>query len=319
MNEFHRIARYFAPLSGAGSFALTDDAAMLDIPFGQRVVITTDSVIAGVHCIGDESPDMLAHKLVRRNLSDIAAMGAVPLSYLVALMLPRDTSEGWFADFARGLAECQDMFGLTLLGGDTASTNGPLSMNLTAFGTVPSSPLLRGGARAGDALYVTGTLGDAAFGLDILQGRLACADASQLITRYRFPEPRLAIGRGLHGIATACMDISDGLVADAGHMARVSTVALRIHASALPLSAAASALLATDSDRLRRIISGGDDYELLFTAQDDDATRDALARLHDDTGIAITRIGDVVPGEGVVLHDARGQPIALREEGYTHF
>ncbi|MBA4274214.1 MAG: thiamine-phosphate kinase [Alphaproteobacteria bacterium] len=262
---------------------------------------------------------MLAHKLVRRNLSDIAAMGAAPLSYLVALMLPRDTSEGWFADFARGLAECQDMFGLTLLGGDTASTDGPLSMNLTAFGTVMPSPLLRSGARAGDALYVTGTLGDAAFGLDVLQGRLVCDDASSLIARYRFPEPRLAIGRALHGIATACMDISDGLIADAGHMARASTVALRIDASWLPLSAAASALLAADSDRLRRIISGGDDYELLFTAPDHDATREALSRLHDETGIAITRIGDVVSGEGVMLHDARGNSIALREQGYTHF
>lgn len=310
MDEFARIARYFAPLSSEGALGLRDDAALLSPPAGTRLVATCDSLIAGVHCIGDETADMLAHKLVRRNLSDLAAMGAAPYGYLVSLMLPRGTPDAWFAEFARGLAECQDMFGLVLLGGDTAATPGPLTLSLTAFGTLTAPPLLRSGARAGDAVYVSGTLGDAALGLDVLQGRLAHASPEWLVQRYRYPEPRLGLAQRLHGVAHACMDISDGLVQDAMHIAAASGVGIRLHAAALPLSGAAQAALSQDASLLRRIASGGDDYELLFTAP---------AAPPPESGIPVTRIGEVVEGSGVVLLDEAGNPIPLRDAGYRHF
>lgn len=314
MDEFSRIARYFAPLAGEGAFGLSDDAALLIPPAGMRLVTTTDSVIAGVHCLGHEPADMLAHKLVRRNLSDLAAMGAAPYAYLTSLMLPRDTLDAWFAGFARGLAECQDMFGLTLLGGDTAATPGPLTLSLTAFGTLADAPLLRRGARVGDALYVTGTLGDAALGLDVAQGRLTCVDAEYLLQRYYTPEPRLGIGRQLHGIAHSCMDISDGLAQDAAHMATASGVSFVIDTGLLPLSAPAQGALAQTPTLLHRIISGGDDYELLFTAPA--SAQPALDALGAGTGI--TRIGEVREGSGVILL-REGAELALREQGYTHF
>ncbi len=315
MNEFSRIARYFAPLAGEGAFGLTDDAALLTPPAGAQLVTTCDSVIAGIHCIGDESASMLAHKLMRRNLSDIAAMGASAYAYLVSLMLPRDTPESWFKDFAHGLAQCQDMFGITLLGGDTAATTGPLSLSLTAFGTLTTPPLLRSGAQMGDGVYVTGTLGDAALGLDMLQGKLT-PDAA-LIARYHYPEPRLSVASTLHGIAHSCMDISDGLLQDASHIAASSNVGLSLRADALPLSDSARRLYAQSPALLRRIVSGGDDYELLFTAPM--AHENSLHHIAEDTGVTITRIGTVEAGEGVTLCDANGEAIRFREQGFTHF
>lgn len=317
MDEFSRIARYFAPLAGEGAFGLTDDAALIAAPLGAQLVTTTDSVIAGVHCIGDESADMLAHKLVRRNLSDLAAMGASPYAYLVSLVLAKDTPDSWFAAFAHGLAECQDLYGHTLIGGDTAAGNGPLVLTLTAFGTLTAAPLLRSGAQAGDALYVSGTLGDSALGLDILQSRLQSEHGDALIQRYRYPEPRLSLGKRLHGIAHSCMDISDGLLQDAAHIARAGKVAITIAAEALPLSLPARMALTADPSLLRRIVSGGDDYELLFTAAESAA--DALRAIAAESGVAITRIGSVCEGSGVTLLDGSGAGIPLREQGYTHF
>lgn len=316
MDEFSRIARYFAPLAGEGAFGLGDDAALLIPPAGTRLVTTTDSVIAGVHCLGDESADMLAHKLMRRNLSDLAAMGAEPYAYLVSLMLPHGTGDVWFADFARGLAECQDMFGCVLLGGDTAATPGPLTLSLTAFGTLTGLPLLRSGAQVGDALYVTGTLGDAALGLDILQEHLACADAKHLLQRYYTPEPRLRIGQNLHGLAHSCMDISDGLVQDAAHMATASGVSFVIDTDILPLSAPAQRVIEQMPALLHRIVSGGDDYELLFTAPA--SSQAALEAIAAQTGIPFTCIGEVCEGSGVTLL-RQGVELALHEQGYRHF
>lgn len=299
MDEFSRIARYFAPLASAQAFGLRDDAALLDA----RTVVTKDCMVAGVHFIGDEDASLIARKLLRVNLSDITAMGARPSHYLVGLMAPKNTPEAWFAAFARGLAEDQMQYGITLLGGDTTATPGPLSLSLTMFGTLEAAPLLRSGAKVGNAVYMSGTLGDAALGLRMLQGTLPPREA--LIARYHLPEPRMALS--LSGVAHACMDISDGLLQDMGHIARASGVGVELEASLLPLSADARALLTEDASLLEIIVTGGDDYELLFTAPENIS----LA--------GVTRIGRVVAGDGVRLRDAQGNPLHFARAGYTHF
>jgi thiamine-monophosphate kinase len=320
VNEFDRIRTYLAPLAGEGSLQLQDDAAILTPQAETMLIVTTDSVIAGVHCIGDERPNLLAHKLVRRNLSDIAAMGAKPYAYLLSLMLPIETAESWWDNFAHGLAECQDEFGIFLLGGDTAATHGAMTLSLTAFGKLTGAALTRSGATADDDLYVTGTLGDAALGLAVVRGTLTAStadDAAALIQRYRVPEPRIAVGLALQGIASACMDISDGLVQDATHLARASNVALRIDASCLPISSAASALRTNTPSWRETIVSGGDDYELLFTAPVSKA--ESIAQIALATGVAITKIGHVTSGNGVTLHDDDDAEINIAKQGWQHF
>lgn len=312
MDEFARIEGYFAPLTAASALGLRDDAALME---DGALVVTKDCMVAGVHFIGDEDPALIARKLLRVNLSDLAAMGASPTQYMLGLIAPRDTPSAWFADFTRGLAEDQALFNITLLGGDTTATPGPLCLSLTAFGKTHGRVLRREGARVGDAIYATGSIGDAALGLAMLRGELP-ADAS-LVARYHLPEPRLHVAQHLHGIATSCMDISDGLLQDMGHIARLNHVAAVIEAEALPLSPTARALLGQDISLLERIVSGGDDYELLFTAPQDAA--DAMARLRIQSGVAITRIGHVVEGEGVTLVDTEGMEIPVARKGYRHF
>lgn len=299
MDEFDRIARYFAPLAAPSAFALRDDAALLDA----RTVVTKDCMVAGVHFMGDEDASLIARKLLRVNLSDIAAMGARPTHYLVGLMAPALTPEAWFAAFARGLSEDQAQYGIMLLGGDTTATPGPLSLSLTMFGRLETAPLLRSGAKVGDAVYMSGTLGDAALGLRMLQGSLSPRGA--LIARYHLPQPRTDLALG--GIAHACMDISDGLLQDMGHIARASGVGVELEASLLPLSADARALLAADASLLEPIVTGGDDYEILFTAPENLLLE------------GVTRIGRVVAGEGVHLRDADGNALHFARAGYTHF
>jgi thiamine-monophosphate kinase len=320
VSEFDRIRTYLSPLAGEGSLQLRDDGATLSSPAGTTFVVTTDSVITGVHCIGDESPALMAHKLVRRNLSDIAAMGARPYAYLLSLMLPKETTENWWRKFTRGLSECQDEFGIFLLGGDTACTLGVMTLSLTAFGTLTGTALTRSGAVAGDNLYITGTLGDAALGLAILLNKVSAttpADATALIQRYRVPQPRIAIGLSLQGCASACMDISDGLMQDAAHLARCSDVALRIDAHRLPLSSATFALRDKTATWLEYIVNGGDDYELLFTAPSSQA--DSLAQIARSSGVAITKIGHVTSGNGVTLHNEDGTEIKIAKQGWQHF
>jgi len=313
MDEFARIARYLAPLAtGEGAFGLGNDAAVLE---GGPFAITKDCLIAGVHFIGDEAPALLAQKALAVNLSDLAAMGARPTGYLLGLMLPRKTDEAWFASFAQGLAIMQDRFGIVLLGGDTTATPGPLSLSVTALGMLAGPALGRDGAQAGDGIYVTGTLGDAALGLDVLRG-LYPPDA-HLIARYRLPEPRVALGQRLIGIASVCMDISDGLLQDMGHIARASGLKAHLSAPLLPLSSPARALCDAHAEAFARIATGGDDYELLFTAPD--AHADRLAHLATETGIAITRIGRMEAGNGVVLRDAQSRALDFAQQGYTHF
>tara|TARA_R110000824_G_scaffold399843_1_gene606064 strand:+ start:149390 stop:150373 length:984 start_codon:yes stop_codon:yes gene_type:complete len=322
-HEFDLIASYFAPLATgeAGAFGLLDDAALLTPSAGKSLVLTMDAIVEGVHFLSDDPAADVAAKLLRVNLSDLAAKGASPRGYLLTCSWRADTPVEWIADFASGLAADQAQFGISLLGGDTVSTPGPLSFSLTAIGEVGQGGMLRrSGGQLGDDLYVTGTIGDGALGLLAAQGQLALTDADTdfLVSRYRRPEPRVVFGQKLQGIAHASLDISDGLMADLGHLCQQSDLGARIEIARLPLSDAARSALNGTPSLLETVVTGGDDYELLFAAP-------ASAAQHIDSVAAqsstrVTRIGRLVePHENVLAVDALGAPLAFKHAGFRHF
>jgi len=321
MNEFERIARFFAPLAAPGGLGLLDDAALVEVPPGRQLVVTADAIVEGVHYLADDPPETIAGKLLRVNLSDLAAMGAAPLGYVMTLALPVSCGEDWLARFVSGLARDQAAFGIGLLGGDSVATPGPATLSLTAFGTVKAGAAIRrAGAKPGDLVFVSGTIGDGALGLAAARGTLAAlaeADRAFLADRYRLPQPRIALGGMLSGLAHAMIDISDGLVADLSHIADVSRVAAVIEAALVPLSPAAGRALAGDPALLPVILTGGDDYELLFTAPPQ--AEEAIMGLCRPAEAAITRIGRIESGKGVQVRDARGHDIGLKALGYRHF
>jgi thiamine-monophosphate kinase len=319
LGEFGRIARFFAPLATTpGALGLTDDAALIDCPPGERLVVTVDAMVEGVHFLPTDPPDLVARKLVRVNLSDLAAMAARPVGYFLTTALPKRHGDDWLAAFAAGLAQDQAEFGITLLGGDSVSTPGPVSLTLTAFGRIAAGgEVRRGGARPGDLVFVSGTIGDGALGLDAAQGKLDGvldpAAVAYLADRYRVPRPRVGLGPRLSGLASAMMDVSDGLAGDLGHICTVSGVAGVIEAARVPLSAAAALL----PDRLMSVLTGGDDYELLFTASPDH--QHAIQAAAEAAGVPVTIIGRIEAGEGVRVLDARGEALALDGVGWRHF
>jgi len=303
--EFDRIARHFRPLAGPGALGLTDDAAVFAPPPGRELVVTADAMVEGVHFLPGTAPGLVARKLLRVNLSDLAAMGAAPLGYLVTISVPRSFGDDWFAGFAAGLAADQAAFGIAMLGGDTTQTPGPLTLSLTAIGHVaPGAALRRSGARAGDAVWVTGCIGDGVLGLAAARGELADPDG-YLKGRYDLPTPRL--GLQLAGWARACMDVSDGLFQDLGHICRASGVAAVVEAALVPLSAQAAA---AGPEWRERAIIGGDDYELLLAAP---------AGALPPAGVAATCIGRFEAGEGVRVLDPAGRDLGLDGRGWSHF
>jgi thiamine-monophosphate kinase len=322
-DEFALIERVFAPLArdNPGAFGLTDDAAVLDVAAGCRLVATADAMVAGVHFRQQDPAALVARKLLRVNLSDLAAMGARPKGYLLTIMLPPDTESGWIEAFAGGLAEDQEIFGVALLGGDTVGTSGPMSLALTALGEVKAgAELRRAGARVGDAVYVSGTVGDGALGLAALEGRLDTlseAGRRALAGRYQLPEPRLRLGSALSGIAHATIDVSDGLAADLGHIAESSGVGAVIEAPLVPLSEAAAEVLAADPGWWRAVLAGGDDYELLFTAGTGAAAEISALALSLD--LPLTEIGRIGSEKGVRALDESGNDIPLDSPGFRHF
>ncbi len=315
VGEFELIAELFAPLSkGApGAFGLMDDAAVLAPPPGHELVLKTDAIVEGVHFFRTDPPGDVARKALRVNLSDLAAKGAVPLGYLTALLLPDWPDMAWLRAFVDGLAADQAAFGLSLMGGDTSATPGPLAISISAFGHVPAGAMIRrAGAKPGDLVFVSGTIGDAGGGLAALKEN---SPAPELIARYRVPEPRLALGPALRGIASASLDVSDGLIADLGHIADVSKVRIEVDAPRIPLSKALEALWGAEA--AARAAIAGDDYEIAFTAP---ASRRAdVANAAARSGVAVAEIGRVAAGEGAVLLDASGKAIALVRGGYAHF
>lgn len=318
--EFGYIRRRLAPLASAypGAFNLTDDAAVMAVPDGHELVVTSDTLIEGVHFRSDDPPDTVAVKTLRVSLSDLAAMGADPHAAMLSISWARGADADIRERFADGLAGELAAHGIPLIGGDTTVTLGPWTIAGTLFGTLPAGTAVRrSGARVGDALYVTGCIGDAGLGLMSLCGE---ADLDGAIDRYRLPPVRTGLAPHLRGLANAMIDVSDGLAADAGHIAAASHVALDIDLSELPLSDVAQAWVAKqeDPDAARaRLAAFGDDYELLFCAPSSaHHCLDALAR---ETGIGMTRIGQVRAGEGVCLRDASGEPVQIDSAGFTHF
>lgn len=314
MDEFGLIRSFFAPLAKdfPGSLNLTDDAALIDVPAGQQMVVTKDAIVEGVHFLGSESPDLIARKLLRVNLSDLAAKGAKPLAYFLAIMLPRDAKSEWVEAFAKGLEQDQEQYGILLAGGDTTATTGVMSFSLTALGTVEKGKMLtRSGARPGDFIYVSGALGDSALGLASLQGKLPDLepeDKAYLERRYLLPEPRLALGQALQGIATACMDISDGLVQDLGHLCAASGVRGEVEAQSIPASEAVWHAMEFSPALGMDIFTAGDDYELLFTAPPGSPVPQEC-----------TAIGIIREGSGAVVLDNYGKPMGFESKGYQHF
>lgn len=320
--EFELIARLFAPLAKGrpGALGLTDDVALIDCPPGRSLAITTDALVAGVHFRPEDPPDRIAQKAVRVNLSDLAAKGARPIGLLQAVAFPIGIGFAWIEAYANGLALDLDRFNVPLIGGDTVVTPGPFTVTITALGEIETGrALLRSGARKGDRIWVSGTLGDAALGLMVLKGGLAQLDAdsrAHLVTRYQLPTPRLELGRALRGLANAAMDISDGLVGDLAHIGATSRLGAVIERDSLPLSSAARAALSADRRLIDQVLGGGDDYELLFTADPD--AEPALKALSGRLGLPLTAIGRMVEGEGVRVVDAAGDPVAVTMTGYRH-
>lgn len=311
--EFGLIARHFRPLAGPGGLGLLDDAALLRPPPGRELVLAADAMVEGVHFLPDDPADTVGAKLLRVNLSDLAAMGADPLAYLMTVSAPRTTPDAWFAAFAAGLAADQARFGVSLLGGDTTNTPGPLTLSLTILGhTAPGTAIRRTGARLGDEVWVTGTIGDGALGLRALRGEVPDPDGT-LARRYRFPEPRLGVARP--SLARACLDVSDGLVQDLGHLCRAAGLGAEIEVAAVPLSPAARA---AGPAWLETRLTGGDDYELLMAVAPEHGP--ALAAHAARFGVAATRIGRFVPGAGGVrVLDEAGRELPLARAGWSHF
>ncbi len=321
LGEFERIARFFAPLAAPGALGLVDDVALIDGPPGEQYVLKTDAIVEGVDFLPETPPAAVAQKLLRVNLSDLAAKGATPLFYLLVTALPRRLGEDWLEGFAAGLAGDQARYGIGLLGGDMSAIDGPITLSATLIGRVARGrAVLRSTAKPGDLVFVSGTLGDAALGLAVLRGTLALEDAAArafLVDRYHLPQPRLALGQRLAAVVHAMLDVSDGLVADLGHLCTASGVGAVVEAALLPLSAAAQPAVSGERRWLEAALAGGDDYELLFSAPEGAAA--AIAALARETGVPVTAIGRIEPGSGVRVLDRDGAPLALAQGGYRHF
>jgi len=323
--EDRLIARYFRPLARApGAFGLTDDAAVLEPPPGWDVVLKTDPIISGVHFFPDDPADAIARKGLRVNLSDLAAKGATPAGFLLALALPPQTSEHWLAQFAQALGEDADRYQCPLLGGDTDATPGLLTVSITAFGLVPHGTMVpRNGAKVGDQVVVSGTIGDAALGLRLRRaapGSPAPAAflRAHLLARYQIPEPRTALAQTLRHYASAAMDISDGLAGDLAKLCHASGVSAQINTAELPLSEAARSMLDADPGLLEPVLTGGDDYEILCTVPSAQLADFRVAAAA--TGIPVAVIGQVVAGsEDPRFTDARGRPRSFPRPSFSHF
>ena len=320
--EFVLIDRHFRPLAtDKGAFGLKDDAALLRPKAGKELVVTADIVVSGVHFLPDDPPASIARKALRVNLSDLAAKGADPVGYVVSLALPEDWTEGWVRGFAAGLAADQAAYDVALLGGDTARSGNGVTIGITAIGSLPKGEMvLRSGARPGDAVFVSGTIGDGALGLRIRQGILSerARGAKHLLDRYLHPQPRTALSPALRRCASAAIDISDGLVGDIGHICEVSGVGAELESNLVPLSPAARAALAAEPGLLSVVLNGGDDYEIAATVPESSAV--AFAREAERAGVPVTRIGRIVRGKGPpAVKDVAGNVVRLTTRSHTHF
>jgi len=327
LDEFELIARYFAPLAtDAAALGLRDDAAVLRPPESQEIVLSCDTIVEGVHFLKDDPPESIAYKALAVNLSDLAAKGARPYVYLLALALPAEPSPAWLEAFASGLGELQSQVGIALVGGDTTRIRGPLSLTITALGLVPQGhAVLRLGAKRGDRLYVTGTIGDAYLGLRALEqpglGRdwgLSEEELEFVIDRYRRPRPHSDLALTIRNFAQGAIDVSDGLVSDIGKLARVSHVGAVIEAERVPFSPAAAKALQREPQLLAMLLTAGDDYEIVAAVP---AASAAIFEAEMKAkGTPVTLIGrlDGTDTETRVL-GPDGSELELARKGYAHF
>ncbi|HYR05113.1 MAG TPA: thiamine-phosphate kinase [Gallionella sp.] len=316
MSEFGLIQRFFTRATPGVLLGVGDDAALLQVSAGNVLAVSTDMLVCGTHFLPDADPFLLGHKTLAVNLSDLAAMGAVPRWALLAIALP-EADEAWLAQFSAGFFALAQQHGVELAGGDT--TRGPLNLCVTIFGEVPAQQALRrSGAQVGDDIWVSGRLGDAALALAHLQGRIALSDAelAACLPALHKPQPRLALGLALRGIASSAIDISDGLLADLGHILEASQVGAEVEFAALPLSPTMQAYASQPLAR-QCILAGGDDYELCFTAPS--ARRTELSDLAARLNLPLARIGKIVASHGCVVHDTVGNPLNIEAGGYDHF
>jgi len=325
-NEDRLIARHFKPIATTpGALGLTDDAAAFRPPAGHDLVMTVDAIVGGVHFFPDDPPDAIARKALRVNLSDLAAKGARPVGFLLTLALSKGINERWLKSFARALGDDARHYGCPLLGGDTVTTPGPLMASVTAFGIVPSQGMVRrAGARVGDHILVSGTIGDAALGL-LLRGsakrakswKLSAAHRRHLLARYLVPQPRNALAPAVRKYATAAMDVSDGLAGDLAKLCRVSGVAAVVDAARVPLSPAARTALKIQPDLVTTALSGGDDYEIVCTVRP--ARLAAFLAAARAGGVPVADIGRIVRGTGATFRGPDGSALAFKRAAFSHF
>jgi thiamine-monophosphate kinase len=324
--EDRLIARHFKPIARhPGALGLTDDAALLTPPPGCALVVTADAIVGGVHFFADDPPDAIARKALRVNLSDLAAKGAKPAGFVVTLALPKGIGDDWLKAFARGLGADAKRYDCPLLGGDTVTTPGPVTISITAFGTVPKNTMVkRSGARVGDHVIVTGTIGDAALGLTLRKKRgaakrwkLDAAMRRRLLARYLVPAPRNTLAEALRLHASAAMDVSDGLVGDLGKLCRASGAGAEVDVARVPLSKAALAVLVADPRATETILTGGDDFEVVATVPPRKLKSFLAAARR--AGVPATGIGRVTAGAGARFLGPDGRPLRFARTSFSHF
>jgi len=320
--EDRLIARYFQPIAThPGALGLSDDAAFIKPPPGCDLVLKTDGIIGGVHFFAEDAAQGVARKALRVNLSDLAAKGAKPLGFLLSLALPKETGDDWLSGFAEGLRDDAARFGCPLFGGDTDRTPGPITISIAMFGSVPEGTMVRrAGAKPGDRVFVSGSIGDAALGLALRKGapwNLNGAQRGHLLSRYLLPQPRNALAEAVRGHASAAMDMSDGLAGDFAKLCRASRVAAEIEVARVPLSDAAKAVLAAEPAMLETALTGGDDFEIVCTVPAGKA--DSFRAAAKAADVAVSEIGEIKAGEGVRFVDSNGQALAFKRASFSHF
>jgi thiamine-monophosphate kinase len=319
------IASYWQPLTNGdpGALGLQDDCAIIALPAGEELIVTTDALVSGVHFFPDEDAGAVAWKALAVNVSDLVAKGATPKSYVMNIALPAFDAV-WLEKFAAGLSEAQTAFGCHLIGGDTDRTPGPLSVSITAFGSVPAGKMIpRSGGLPGQDIFVTGTIGDAALGLDLRKdpafaplADLSPGGRKLLVESFNRPRPPLALVPALRGCASAAMDVSDGLIKDLARLCRASGVGVRIEAARVPLSLPAEVGVRAGVS-LEHLLSGGEDYQVLFCAER--ARRPEIMQWTDQFGVRTTRIGEITAADSVVFVNAAGGVMKFAQSGWDHF
>ncbi|MGZ5101301.1 MAG: thiamine-phosphate kinase [Usitatibacter sp.] len=314
--EFELIARYFTRPAANAVLGVGDDCALVDVTNGMDLAVSMDTLVSGTHFFPDVDPENLGHKALAVNLSDMAAMGAMPYWAMLTPTVP-NVDHAWLGAFAKGFFDLAQEHNVSLIGGDT--TRGPLTLTVTIMGEVPAGAALRrSGAKAGNDIWVSGNIGDAALAVAHRHGRLVLGedDYREAVMRLYEPSPRVQLGQALRGLATAAIDVSDGLLADLTHICRLSGVGATVELASVPVSAIGAKHINSDAGRTA-IVAGGDDYELCFTAHPN--SRDSIEDLTDVLGIPITRVGQIKRGKGVSLLGPDGKAMKVDGRGYDHF